>query len=62
MTRKIVRSILFLATLLVNAAAVATADDGRICSTPGLAGEWGYASTGAFIFPTGPLPLRSSED
>jgi hypothetical protein len=57
MTRKIVRSILFSATLLVSLAAVATAQDDRICSTPVLAGEWGYTSTGAFIFSTGAVPF-----
>jgi len=57
MTRKIVRSLLFSATLLVSLAAVATAQDDRICSTPGLTGEWGYTSTGAFIFPTGAVPF-----
>jgi len=57
MTRKIVRLILFSATLLVSLAAVATAQDGRICSAPGLAGEWGYTSTGAFIFPSGAVPF-----
>jgi hypothetical protein len=57
MTRKIVRSILLSATLLVSLAAVATAQDDRICSTPGLAGEWGYTSTGGFIFPTGAVPF-----
>src|SRR5215469_6321405 len=57
MTRKIVHSILFSATLLVSLAAVATAQDDRICSTPGLTGEWGYTSTGAFIFPTGAVPF-----
>jgi hypothetical protein len=57
MTRKIVRSILFSATLLVSLAAVATAQDNGICSTAGLAGEWGYTSTGAFIFPTGAVPF-----
>ena len=57
MTRKIVRLILFSATLLVSLAAVAKAQDDRICSTPGLAGEWGYTSTGAFIFLTGAVPF-----
>ena len=57
MTRKIVRSILFSAALLASLAAVARAQDDRICSTPGLAGEWGYTSTGAFIFPTGAVPF-----
>ena len=57
MTRKIVRSILFSATLLVSLAAVATAQDDRNCLTPGLAGAWGYTSTGAFIFPTGAVPF-----
>jgi hypothetical protein len=57
MTRKIVRSILFSATLLVSLAAVATAQDNGICSTAGLAGEWGYTSTGAFILPTGVVPF-----
>ena len=57
MIRKIVRSILFSASLLVSLAAVAKAQDARICSTPGLAGEWGYTSTGAFTFPTGAVPF-----
>jgi len=57
MIRKIVRSILFSAALLVSLAAVAKAQDARICSAPGLAGEWGYTSTGAFIFPTGAVPF-----
>ena len=57
MTRKIVRLILFSATLLVSLAAVAKAQDDRICSTPGLAGEWGYTSTGALILPTGAVPF-----
>ena len=57
MMRKIVRSILFSATLLVSLAAVATAQDDRNCSLPGLAGDWGYTSTGAFIFPTGAVPF-----
>ena len=57
MTRKIVRSILFSAALLVSLAAVARAQDDRICSTPGLAGEWGYTSTGVFIFATGAVPF-----
>src|SRR5262245_33771815 len=57
MIRKIVRSILFSAMLWVSLAAVAPAQDDRICSTPGLAGEWGYTSTGAFIFPTGAVPF-----
>jgi hypothetical protein len=57
MTRKIVRSILFSAALLASLAAVARAQDDRICSTPGLAGEWGYTSTGVFIFATGAVPF-----
>src|SRR5215469_10156486 len=56
MTRKIVRLVLFSAALLVSSA-VAMAQDARICSAPGLAGEWGYTSTGAFIFPTGAVPF-----
>ena len=57
MTRKIVRSTLFSAMLLVSVAAVATAQDDHNCSTPSLTGEWGYTSTGAFMFPTGALPF-----
>jgi len=57
MIRKIVRSILFSAALLVSLAVVATAQDARICSAPGLAGDWGYTSTGAFTFPTGAVPF-----
>jgi len=62
MTRKIVRSIVFAATLLVGFAAVARAQDDGICSTAGMAGEWGYTSTGTLIVPTGSVPLRSSGD
>lgn len=57
MVLRIGRSIFFSATLLVSLAAVATAQDDRNCSTPGLAGAWGYTSTGAFIFPTGAVPF-----
>ena len=57
MIRKIVRSTLFSAALLVSLAAVAKAQDARICSAPGLAGEWGYTSTGAFTFPSGAVPF-----
>ena len=57
MTRKIARSIVFSAMLLVSLAAGATAQDAGICSTAGMAGEWGYTSTGAFIFPTGAVPF-----
>ena len=57
MTRKIVRSILLSATLLVGFAGVARAQDGAICSTAGMAGEWGYTSTGALILPTGAVPF-----
>jgi len=57
MIRKIVRSILFSAMLWVSLAAVAPAQDDHTCSTPGLAGEWGYTSTGAFTFPTDTVPF-----
>jgi len=57
MTRKIVRSIVFSATLLVGLAAVARAQDNGICSTAGMAGEWGYTSTGTLIPPTGTIPF-----
>ena len=57
MTCKIVRSIVFSATLLVGLAAVARAQDNGICSTAVMAGEWGYTSTGVFIFATGAVPF-----
>src|SRR5215831_5279415 len=57
MTRKIVRSIVFAATLLVGFAAVARAQDDGICSTAGMAGKWGYTSTGTLIPPTGAVPF-----
>lgn len=57
MTRKIVRSIAFSATLFAGLAAVARAQDDGICSTAGMAGEWGYTSTGTLIVPTGAIPF-----
>jgi len=60
MKRNIVRTVFFLAALLLSLAAAASAqdrDDGT-CSPSRVAGEWGYTYTGTIILPapTGPVP------
>ena len=57
--RNIVRTVFFLATLLLSLAEVASARDEGICSNAGVAGQWGYAITGTLILPTGPVPFAS---
>jgi hypothetical protein len=51
--RNIVRTIFFLATLLLILAAVALAEDDGTCSNARVAGEWGYSETGTLYLPTG---------
>lgn len=55
--RNIVRTVFFLATLLLSLAAVASARDDRGCSAARVAGQWGYTITGTLILPTGPVPF-----
>jgi len=59
MKRNIVRTIFFLATLLLSLAAVALADDDGTCSNARVAGEWGYSETGTLYLPTGAVPYAS---
>lgn len=58
MRRNIQRTICF-ATLMLAVAAVAAAQDDRICSNAGVAGEWGYTKTGTLYLPTGPIPFAT---
>lgn len=58
----IVRTVLFLATLLLNLAAVASAQDGRTCSNASLAGACGYTETGTVMVPSqnGPVAVPAA--
>ena len=55
MKHTFVRTI-FLATLLLSLAAIASAQDFGMCSPFGVAGEWGYSETGTLYLPSGPVP------
>jgi hypothetical protein len=55
--RNIVRTVFFLATLLLSLAAVASARDDRGCSAASVVGQWGYTITGTLILSTGPVPF-----
>jgi hypothetical protein len=57
--RNIVRTVFFLATLLLSLAAVASARDDRTCTLASVAGQWGYTITGTLYLPTGPVPFAS---
>ena len=55
MKRNIVRTIFFLAVLLLSVAGVGAAEDDRACSLHSVAGEWGYTFTGTLNYPAGPV-------
>ena len=55
MKRNIVRTMIFLTTLLLSLAVAQAQDDG-ICSNAIGAGQWGYILTGTAILPTGAVP------
>jgi hypothetical protein len=59
MKLNIVRTVFFLAALLLSLAGVGAAEDGRACSLHRVAGEWGYTATGTLILPTGPSLLAT---
>ncbi len=53
--RNIVRTLVFLAPLLLGL--IATASAQNQCSMVSLLGDWGYTETGTIILPTGPVLL-----
>jgi hypothetical protein len=57
MKRNIVRTVFFLATLLLSLATVGLAEEKATCSTASVAGEWGYTFTGAIILSSGPVTI-----
>jgi hypothetical protein len=59
MKLNIVRTVFFLAALLLSLAGVGAAEDDRACSLHRVAGEWGYTVTGTLILPTGPSLLAT---
>lgn len=58
MKSNIVR-IVFFATFLLGLAAVASAQQGQVCTSYMVAGTWGYTETGTLILPTGAVPYAS---
>ncbi len=44
MNRSILRTIFFVATLMISSAAVAEGQDDGVCSNVGVAGNWGWGS------------------
>jgi len=60
--RNIVRTVFFLATLLLSLAAVASAQEDRGCSAASAAGEWGYSETGTLYLASIAVPYASVGD
>ncbi len=48
------------AIVFLSIAAIATADDGKVCSAATLAGAWGYTEIGWVVPPTGAVPAAAA--